>query len=814
MIDFGPGPFVTGQTYTGTNGLDYVWDGQCFLLSLPNQSAATPVDTDGDGTVDQHVVITADGVETPVNLGAINALSVNGVAVTTTPEGGADLAVLTGATLNGDPVAVIDGVLDIEALEGAVSGNTVELSIPGESPVTLSTDSLTGLVQNPDGSIGTLGVDGSPSTASMGMTSVVDTGNGTSGIVSNWDGTGSCEFLKASAYQPSMTEGVDLSGDGNVDTNIITTSDGDSTSVPRDPVRDVVNSAGTSFKGALGVVTLPDMPTNMVEDVLDSNGVSLKDASNIVTLPAIAADERLIALRVVENPAGTYTWEVDVGPGDGTVSNTYNAGPVVDIDTFAQVALDNTAGTATVTDPQGNSVSVPLNAVASITPDGNGDYTITNADGTSSTLSTLTTLSSTDSSVTVTPTVTGFDLSVPPGAGATTVVSTDSSVTVATTATGVDLSVPPGAGATTVVSTDNTVAVAATATGVDLSVPAPPVVESTDSSVTVATTASGFDLSVPPGAGATTVVSTDSSVTVAATATGVDLSVPPGAGATTVVSTDNSVTVATTATGVDLSVPPGAGATTVVSTDNTVAVAATATGVDISAPQVTLTDCDGATIPTSATISPRLHGEHGGLIQLPTIPSPASCIPPDAPCVSEGFIVYDEHGGAWEKAPGAAVDAWVRTKKATVVSIVEAATSPGPLGTSYDHAGQGGASLVKIVSVDVDFPNPTCDEMTYIVDFTARLNFFLQGTPPVTQAGVSLVMGGSYVWFYYVQVNATGEHSLDNSHIGPLTVVVPPKSTETREMYFETWNSQGLDIPLFHENLFGFATGRGTCNNI
>ena len=75
-----------------------------------------------------------------------------------------------------------------------------------------------------------------------------------------------------------------------------------------------------------------------------------------------------------------------------------------------------------------------------------------------------------------------------------------------------------------------------------------------------------------------------------------------------------------------------------------------------------LVDCAGSTL--SGDVSVRQHGEFDSLIVLPDLPDcPDGCKPPDAPCAKEGFVISDPTGTTWTKAAGAAVTAWVITRK-------------------------------------------------------------------------------------------------------------------------------------------------------
>ena len=282
-----------------------------------------------------------------------------------------------------------DGVDNTDPQNPVIASSTTVPSADGTQHIVTTDDGVsTPVCLEPVKSVSGDGVDaGDPANPVITQGTVSDQENGLSGIVTDFNGA-ACEFLKAAAYNPSSTvpapEGFHtITTADNVTTEVCltpvkgVTGDGVDNTDPQNPV---IASSSTvpSADGTQHIVTTDDGVATPVclEPVKSVTGPFVDNTDPANPIINVPADQRLVALRIVEGPDGTYNWEADVGPGDGTVTATYNAGPVVDVDTFGTVVPDNGDGTGTVLDAAGNSIVVCLDPVKDILDeDGNSIVT-------------------------------------------------------------------------------------------------------------------------------------------------------------------------------------------------------------------------------------------------------------------------------------------------------------------------------------------------------------------------------------------------------------------------------------------------------
>ena len=234
---------------------------------------------------------------------------------------------LKGATLNGEAVPIEDGILVLEDMfgEGVVDAvaDTYTITLPGQEPVVLCLTPVKGITGD--------GVDNAdPHNPVIMGTTVTDQANGLSGIVEDFKGD-ACEFLKASAYNPSSTVPDELGV-----FHAITTSDNVTTNVCLRPLKSI-------------------------------NGIEPDINGNV-------------------NVADLFSNTVDNGDGTFTTTNSDGTEVTWSGDTFAE-QMDNGDGTVTFTMADGSTVTLCLNPVKSVVQNEDGlGATVTYADGTTGAL--------------------------------------------------------------------------------------------------------------------------------------------------------------------------------------------------------------------------------------------------------------------------------------------------------------------------------------------------------------------------------------------------------------------------------------------
>ena len=247
---------------------------------------------------------------------------------------------IKGATLNGEPVAIEEGILILEDMFGSgivsADGSTYTITLPGEEPVDICL--------NP-----------------------VKTVTGTN--VDNAD------------PQNPVVSGSTTDTSGAPDTNVITTGDGEVTPVCLNPVKSV-SGAGVDNTD----------PQNPVINGLSTTVAAPDGFHTITTDDGVATAVCLTPLKSINGITGDINGNVNVADlfsntvdnGDGTYTTTNSDSSTVTWsgDTFAS-QMDNGDGTVTFTMADGSTVTLCLNPVKSVVqnPDGLG-ATVTYADST------------------------------------------------------------------------------------------------------------------------------------------------------------------------------------------------------------------------------------------------------------------------------------------------------------------------------------------------------------------------------------------------------------------------------------------------
>ena len=209
-----------------------------------------------------------------------------------------------------------------------------------------------------------------------------------------------------------------------------------------------------------------------------------------------------------------------------------------------------------------------------------------------------------------------------------------------------------------------------------------------------------------------------------------------------------------------------------------------ATGNQVLPDPVSILKCDGTTLFSDGDLA-REVGH--GLVRLPTIASPLDCVFPDAPCIAEGYILMDEYGHTREKAPGAAVDAWVEVKKGSFEAFERVSISLSTINyAEINDAANITLPWLLLDEVTFTVVNPTCDTIDIIFSDSVNPNIHVEDGVSVILAtylasgsGPAAVSTGTPVTHYseLSEPNTQGQNITDTQQNLESVYTLAPKAT-------------------------------------